>query len=219
MMNCYQIERGRHRIGRCLPLLFMAVVLGLVGCKNEDKNAVPWGTGEEVYEDEDTTVYTLEETGGDSLLVGSVTYHDAAATGEKLLYKLKAIKSPSMLLSAMDEYESYINKEQPNLDDESEQTRLSTLNKEIRETYEQACRDYMMPYRSVIMTIQTVRKQVENCKSYNDLARLRDVRFAYFRMLPNVHRIVEEPKKRREVHRAAQDLLNVWQRKQAEYSK
>jgi len=214
---CSPIERGRHRIGRCLPLLFLAMVLGFYGCKSEKERSAPWKIGEEEYEDEDSTVYTLEETGGDSLLVGSDTYHDMAAVGEKLLYKLNAIKSPDMLLNTMDEYENYINKEESDLDDDSERTRLNALNGDIRKAYERVCCDYMMPYRGVVETIQMVRKTVEDCKSSKDLNRLMDVRHSYFRMLPNVHRIVAEPDKRRDVYRQAQDLLKLLQRKQAEY--
>lgn len=179
---------------------------------------MPWGTEAEEYEDEDSTVYTLEETGGDSLLVGSATYHDAAAEGEQLLYKLTAVKSPNMLLLAMDAYESYVNKSQPSLDDDSEQARLDALNRDIRTAYEQACRDYMMPYNGVVATIKMVRQRLEQCHTSSELARMMDVRSSYFRMLPNVHRIVAEPNKRREVHRQAQELLKLLQRKQTEFS-
>jgi len=213
------IERGRRHAKRCLPLFLFAWLLLLYSCQKDAKREYPWGTGDETYIDEDTTVFTLEETGGDTLLVGSAPYHDAAERAERMHNELQAVKSPDMLLSAMADYEIYIKVSTDDVSLPQEKERLSALRQEVDNAYSQACRDYMLPARGVLETIQLVHQRIDNCTSSAEFNRLKDVRFGYFQNLPQIHKIVLEPNKRRTVRQKAMELQRLFNSKQAEYSK
>lgn len=210
--------RGRHRIhtGRCLPPLFAAALLLLIGCKGDNKRDVPWGTGN-AYVDEDTTVYTLEETGGDSLLVGSAVYHDQAAQAEEVLHTLQDVKSPEMLLHAMEKLDKlHINYDA--IDDENEQDRLLALMEDVHATYQQACHDYMMPAHGILQTIATVKGRLQQCNDEASFRRITEVRRGYFRLLPEIHRLVAEPNERKRVHQKATELQKLLDQKKAQFS-
>lgn len=197
----------------------LALPLLLLSCKEHTKREYPWGTEKESYIDEDTSTYTLEETGGDSLLTGSAPYHDAAERAERMLKKLQAVKSPDMLLEAMSEYDSYAKETVDDMRLPQEEERLATLRQEVEEAYSEACRNYMLPARGVLQTIQLVRQRLENCDTPAKFNRLMEVRYAYFQNLPQLHRVVAEPNKRRTVHRQAMELQRLFSRKKSEFSK
>lgn len=212
-------ERGEHRSKRCYPLFLLALLLPFLSCKENSKREYPWEVEENAYVDEDTTVFSIEETGGDTLLVGSVSYHDAAERAERMLNELQAVKSPDMLLAAMTAYDIYKKETTNVLNLPQERERLAKLQDEVDRAYSQACRDYMLPARGVLQTIQLVQQRLHNCHTSAEFNRLRDVRYAYFQSLPQLHRIVIEPNKRRVVHQQALELQKLLDSKQAEFSK
>lgn len=206
--------RGRHRTGsgRCLPPLFVLALFLLLGCKGGHSGRdVPWGTADET--DDDTTVYTLEETGGDTLLVGSAAYHDQAARAEELLRTLEDVKSPDMLLHAMDKYDQ-LHLDPAALSDADEQARLRALSARLKAAYAQACRDYQLPALGILQTIANVRQRLERCSSSAAFYRIVDARRGYFRELPEVHRLVAEPSQRGVVQKKANELLKLYQEKE-----
>lgn len=204
-------------------ILYFSFVLALpfllLSCGQHTKREYPWGTEVETYIDEDTSTYTLEETGGDSLLTGSTSYHDAAERAERMLKELQAVKSPDMLLAAMSEYDSYAKETGGDVRLPQEQERLATLRQEVEKAYAEACRGYMLPARGVLQTLQLVRQRLESCDTQAKFNHLMEVRYAYFQHLPQLHRIVAEPGKRRTVHQQAMELQRLFSSKQSEFSK
>lgn len=188
-----------------------------MGCKGGSGRDVPWGTADENYEDADTAVYTLEETGGDTLLVGSAAYHSQAAHAEELLRTLQDVKSPEMLLHAMEKRDR-LRTDYSAIADAAEQERLQALMQDVDAAYRQACHDYQLPARSILQTLTHVRTQLENCDNEASYQRIVQARRGYFRLLPQLHRLVSEPGERGRVRRQAAELLEIQEQKAKQFS-
>ena len=88
-------------------LLFSLFTL-FSSCSSEQKRTPDTYVSETTYIDADTTAYTLEETGGDTLLVGSSPYHDTMQALESYHDRWESVASPDMLQTVLATYENDI---------------------------------------------------------------------------------------------------------------
>lgn len=180
---------------------------------------MPGGSGSGstgMYEDPDPNYYTLEETGGDSTLVGSAAYYEAAVKVQNLKYEVDVIASPSMLQNIMpniserlDECRSLTN----SVSDEDEKQRLTSEIMSINNLFAQRCREYKMPAAGIIDNLLTVTYKVEQAKDAGDLKRIMEPRYGYFKNLSTLYMIVEEESKVAEVRRLSKNLEQKFNQK------
>ena len=200
-------------IGICAGFFCML----LPSCHKEKaaKTATPSG-----YVDEDTTQVSLEEAGGDTLLVGSNEYYEAAKNLEMLERRMQAIKSPDMLLNVTKDYESVMSDARAlnsQVTDPAETARIDSLMHCIKVAYEQARKNNVVPAVSVLETLQHVKQRLNECSSHAELCRIIDARYGFFLIIQSVHLIVEEPGKMREVHSRAKEVERLLNAKKQQF--
>lgn len=206
-------------------IIGLAAIATLAACSGE-KERRPLSENpyfpEEV--DEDTTYVTFEEAGGDSLLVGSTTYSKTERELSDMLRTAEDIASPYMLQMALADYDSKLQNAE-NLTAKAEAsgkcseeelaTLHSTLNS-ICQTMDEKMSKFSMPAIGVIGALKSTTRAVENVKNKEELDKLTTSLKNYFKTLPTLHLIVQEPSQQREVHRLAKELQRTLERKQAE---
>lgn len=196
--------------------------LGVLSCIfntacHSDKSKMPTPSG---YVDEDTTQVTLEEAGGDTLLVGSNEYFEAAKNLEILERRMQAIKSPDMLLNMVCEYNELMANAQSlneKVTNPKEQHRIDSLMLSIKLTYKQARKNNVVPAISLIENLQYVKKRLLECSSHAELCRIIDFRYDFFQHIESIHLIVEEPEKEHKVHSLAKEVKRLLLEKKQKY--
>lgn len=201
-----------------LPILCLSGLLLTAACGSGDKKgAAPTPSG---YVDEDTTYITLEEAEGDSLLVGSVGYSDAARALESLQQRVATIQSPDMLLSMLDEYSTLHKTAEAKaamVENPDERARLQSTLAEIDAAFDSVSTANKLSAQVVIENLRNVQHRLNNCRTRAELLRMTDVRHAFFQHLGSLHKIVWESQRQREVHHLAMEVQNTLQRKQAQF--
>lgn len=200
----------------CLLATVAASCCIMSSCHHEKaKEATPSG-----YVDEDTTEITLEEAGGDTLLVGSTAYYEAAKNLEVLERRMQAVNSPDMLLNTITEYDKLISEAKDlnrQVTDPKETARLDSLMHNIQVLFEQAREKNTLPAVSVIETLHFVKGRLNECASRAELCRIIDARYSFFKNIQSLHKIIENPQKANEVHRLSKEVENLLVAKKQKY--
>ena len=194
-------------------------------CSSEQKRIPDTYVSETTYIDADTTAYTLEETGGDTLLVGSSPYHDTMQALESYHDRWESVASPDMLQTVLATYENDIQALREKIDeatqspyltsDEAERLRSTWKGLETLKTTKQG--EYSIPAAGVIATIKNVEKRLNECRSKQEFNRITEARTSFFQQLSTLHLIVSEESKQREVRSLAHQLQRVYDAKRQEF--
>lgn len=174
--------------------------------------------------DEDTAFVTLEEAGGDSMLVGSSLYSQTERDLKDLLYETENVRSTYMLQLLLMHYDEDIQKankkvaeaESSGLCTAEEIATLRTTLDAIQDGVEDKWYDYAAPAVGVIGNLNYLIRSVNSARSKAELEKTLDRRTGYLQTLPTLHLVVQEPSQQKEVHRLAKELQRTIERKRAE---
>ena len=197
----------------------------LVACSEQKQTQ---GThGNQYYPDEvdeDSTFVTLQEAGGDSMLVGSSLYSQTERDLKELLYETENVKSTYMLQLLLMHYDEDIQKankkvaeaESSGLCTAEEIATLRTTLDAIQDGVEDKWYDYAAPAVGVIGNLNYLIRSVNSARSKAELEKTLDRRTGYLQTLPTLHLVVQEPSQQKEVHRLAKELQRTIERKRTE---
>ena len=180
---------------------------------------------EDTYIDADTTAYTLEETGGDTLLVGSSPYHDTMQALEAYHERWESVASPDMLQMVLTTYDKDIQELREKIDDATQSPYLTSEEAErLKSTWNGLENlkntkqgEYSIPAAGVIATIKNVERRLNECRSKQEFNRIIEARTSFFQQLSTIHLIVSEENKQREVRSLAHQLQRIYDSKRQEF--
>lgn len=204
-------------------LFLLMTGLVLLSCSEQKQGT----EGNQYYPDEvdeDTTYVTLEEAGGDSLLVGSSTYSQTERELGMLLYEVESVQSTSMLQMLLEHYDADFQKAvkdvenavQSGLCSDEEIATLQSQLSSIQSTVNSAMNKYTVPAAGVLGTLNMLTRNIGNARTKEELDKALSSRGAVVNTLSTLHLVVQEPSQQREVHRQAKELQRLIERKKAE---
>lgn len=198
--------------------LSLALLTLLAACNENSKShmAEPTPSG---YVDSDTTYITLEEAGGDTLLVGTIDYSDTMVRLLRLQYNVDAVASPDMLLMLMETYDDELQActtAAANIEDTHERQRADSLLTLIRSTYDTRLAANRFPDFVLQSTLRDLIAEVNACRTAEDLEALHQQRYTIFHHLNTLPTIVERGGDMRKIRILAHQLEQTYNRRRAQ---
>ncbi len=208
---------------RTLCLTSVLGLLLLTACNGNEQprnhNGLP-NTEADPYVDEDTTQVTLEEAGGDSLLVGSTDYSEVARTIEMLQARVEATRSPDMLLVLIDDFAqqfSEARKAAAQVEDPTERQRLQAQLGQLHNTYNRTFQANTIPAAGVVDNLRNLQQRLQSCTSRAEFIRITDPRRSFFQHLPTLHLIIAEHNQQRIVRQLARQVESLYRQRSQQY--
>ncbi len=188
-------------------LIYTIILISFIGCTDR-KSKREW-TNDDTILNEDTSLPSLSSESNPT--------HDNTPKNKSViednLQKLESgvnqINSPDKLIENIQDYEiqlSHISNAISHTKDHDEKLKLESEYTQIKEEFTKKVKENSLPANGIIQNIKVQMDRVDKCSSAQDMHRILDTHYAYFKNLSKLHLIVEEKSRQAEVREMASKL-------------